>query len=118
VRTETDKDVLGLVGSPNRDGRTYQMVTAALEGAAKAGAQVELIHMADHVVEPCKDCLPWECKDSLKCTYPDVAFDSLSGKLLHCDALVLAGADRRRNSASPAGRRALGEGTGAHAWPA
>jgi len=86
---ETDKDVLGLVGSPNRDGRTYQMVAAALEGAAKAGAQVKLIHMADHVVEPCKDCLPWECKDSLKCTYPDVAFDYLSGKLLHCGALVL-----------------------------
>lgn len=85
----TDKDVLGLVGSPNRDGRTYQMVTAALEGAAKAGARVELIHMADHVVEPCKDCLPWECKDSLKCAYPDVAFDYLSSKLLHCGALVL-----------------------------
>lgn len=83
------KGVLGLVGSPNRDGRTYRMVAAALEGAAAAGAAVELVQMADHVVEACKDCLPWKCKDSLKCTYPDPAFDHLSGKLLRCGALVL-----------------------------
>jgi NAD(P)H-dependent FMN reductase len=81
--------VLGLVGSPNREGRTYRMVTAALEGAARAGAQVELVQMADHVVEACKDCLPWECKDTLKCAYPDAAFEYLSRKLLHCGALVL-----------------------------
>jgi NAD(P)H-dependent FMN reductase len=81
--------VLGLVGSPNRDGRTFQMVTAALEGAAKAGASVELVQMADHVVEACKDCLPWECKDTLKCKYDDPAFEYLSEKLLHCGALVL-----------------------------
>ena len=81
--------VLGLVGSPNRDGRTYEMVTAALEGAARAGAEVQLVQLADHVVEACKDCLPWECKDTLKCAYPDAAFAYLSQKLLHCGALVL-----------------------------
>jgi NAD(P)H-dependent FMN reductase len=45
--------------------------------------------MADHVVEACKDCLPWECKDSLKCAFADPAFELLSGKLLGCGALVL-----------------------------
>jgi multimeric flavodoxin WrbA len=82
-------NVLGLVGSPNRDGRTYQVVTAALDGAAKAGARVELIQVADHVVGACKDCLPWECKDTLKCVYPDPAFEYLSSRLLRCGALVL-----------------------------
>jgi len=86
--TETG-NILGLVGSPNRDGRTYQVVTAALDGAAKAGARVELIQVADHVVGACKDCLPWECKDTQKCVYPDPAFEHLSGRLLHCGALVL-----------------------------
>jgi multimeric flavodoxin WrbA len=84
-----NRSVLGLVGSPNREGRTYQMVSAALEAAAKAGASVELVQVADHVVDACKDCLPWECKDTLKCAYPDPAFEYLSGKLLHCGALVL-----------------------------
>ena len=84
-----NQSVLGLVGSPNRDGRTYRAVRAALDGAAKAGARVELVQMADHVVEACKDCLPWECKDTLKCAYPDASFEHLSQKLLGCGALVL-----------------------------
>jgi NAD(P)H-dependent FMN reductase len=45
--------------------------------------------MADQVVEACKDCPPWECKDTLKCAYPDAAFEYLSDKLLHCGALLL-----------------------------
>ncbi|HYL81821.1 MAG TPA: NAD(P)H-dependent oxidoreductase [Candidatus Acidoferrum sp.] len=84
-----NENVLGLVGSPNRQGRTYQMVSAALQGAAQAGAKVELVQMADHVVEACKDCVPWECMTTLKCQYPDPAFDYLSEKLLHCGGLVL-----------------------------
>jgi len=65
------------------------MVTAALNGAVASGAQVELIQVADHVVDACKDCLPWECKDTLKCSYADAAFEYLSEKLLGCGALVL-----------------------------
>ena len=81
--------VLGLVGSPNRDGRTNRVVSAALAGAASAGAQTEIVQMADHVVEACKDCLPWVCKDNLKCTYKDPAFEYLSDRIRNCGALVL-----------------------------
>ena len=81
--------VLGLVGSPNRDGRTNQLVKAALEGAARASAPTELIHMADHVVAACKDCQPWVCLTNQKCTYEDNAFEFLSQKVLSCGALVL-----------------------------
>ena len=63
---EADGIVLGLVGSPNKEGRTNQLVKAALEGAATAGATVELLQMADHVVDACKDCLPWVCQTNLK----------------------------------------------------
>jgi multimeric flavodoxin WrbA len=65
------------------------MVQAALDGASRAGARIELVQMADHVVEACKDCLPWECKDTLKCAYADPAFEYLSAKLFHCGALIL-----------------------------
>ena len=81
--------VLGLVGSPNRDGRTFQLVTAALQGAAEAGAEVELVQMADHVVDACKDCLPWTCKDERECAYSDAGFEYLADKFLSCGALVL-----------------------------
>ena len=81
--------VVGLVGSPNRVGRTNQLVAAALEGARRAGAATELVQMADHVVAACKDCLPWVCQTNLKCTYEDAAFEYLSEKVLNCGALVL-----------------------------
>ncbi len=38
-----NKTVLGLVGSPNSGGLTNRLVTAALEGAARAGAAIELV---------------------------------------------------------------------------
>ena len=81
--------VLGLVGSPNRDGRTNQMVSAALEGAAAAGARTEIVQMADHVVSACKDCVPWVCQNNLKCSYEDPAFEFLSDRIRNCGALLL-----------------------------
>ncbi|UCF93412.1 MAG: flavodoxin family protein [Desulfobacterales bacterium] len=81
--------VLGIVGSPNREGRTNQLVAAALDGAARGGASTESIQLADQVVAACKDCLPWVCKDKQKCTYEDEAFEYLSWKILNCGALVV-----------------------------
>jgi multimeric flavodoxin WrbA len=81
--------VLGMVGSPNRDGLTNQLVSAALEGASRVGAPTELVQMADHVVAPCKDCLPWVCRKKQKCTYEDEAFEFVSHKVLTCGALIL-----------------------------
>ncbi|MCX5907462.1 MAG: flavodoxin family protein [Deltaproteobacteria bacterium] len=81
--------VIGIVGSPNREGRTNLLVKAALDGAARAGAPTELIQMADHVVAACKDCLPWVCQTNRKCTYPDDAFEYLSQKVFGCGALIL-----------------------------
>ena len=85
----TNEIVLGLVGSPNRAGRTNQLVMAALEGASRAGVATELVQMADHVVAACKDCLPWVCLTKQKCTFEDDAFEFLSQKVLNCGALVL-----------------------------
>ena len=82
-----NRPVLGLVGSPNREGRTNQLVIAALEGARRAGMATELIQMADHVVAACKDCLPWVCLTKQKCTFEDGASEFLSQKVLNCGAL-------------------------------
>jgi len=86
---EAKRTVVGIVGSPNRDGRTNRVVAAALQGAARAGASTELIQMADHVVSACKDCMPWVCATVRKCSYEDASFDCLSEKVLSCGALVL-----------------------------
>jgi multimeric flavodoxin WrbA len=85
----SDRIVLGIVGSPNRDGRTSKMVSAVLKGAARKGAPTEIVQLADNVVAACKDCIPWVCVENKKCTYEDEAFDTLSQKILNCAALVL-----------------------------
>ena len=85
----TNRNVIGLVGSPNPDGRTNQLVSAALKGVAQAGVATELIQMSDHVVTACRDCLPWVCKDNLKCTFDDDAFKFYSQKIMDCGALIL-----------------------------
>ena len=86
---EASRNVIGLVGSPNPDGRTNQLVSAALEGVAQAGGTAELIQMSDHVATACRDCLPWVCKDNLKCTFDDDAFTFYSQKIMECGALIL-----------------------------
>lgn len=83
------KTVLGIVGSPNPEGRTFQLVSAALAGAARAGARTELVQLGEHVVAACRDCLPWVCQTNLKCTYEDEALEFVSNKILSCGALVL-----------------------------
>lgn len=84
-----NKTILGLVGSPNPEGRTNQLVSAALASASRAGAAVELVQMSDHVVKACRDCLPWVCLRNLKCTYEDESFEMLSQKILDCGGLIL-----------------------------
>jgi multimeric flavodoxin WrbA len=84
-----NQTVLGLVGSPNKAGRTNELVTSALAGAIRAGVATELIQMSDHVVKACRDCLPWQCNKNLKCTYKDEGFELLSQRILGCGALVV-----------------------------
>lgn len=44
--------IVGIVGSPRRDGRTNQLVDAALLGAAATGAGVRKIYLADYPIRP------------------------------------------------------------------
>jgi len=83
-----EKKIIGLVGSPNKDGRTNEHVEAALAGCRRNGAETELLQLSNHVVKPCKDCLPWICRDELKCTFQDEAFEVLSEKILNCAGIV------------------------------
>jgi multimeric flavodoxin WrbA len=44
--------VLGIVGSPRKDGRTNELVDAALDGASAAGADTRKIYLADYAIAP------------------------------------------------------------------
>jgi multimeric flavodoxin WrbA len=44
--------ILGIVGSPRKNGRTNQLVDAALSGAAEQGAPTRKIYLADYAIKP------------------------------------------------------------------
>ena len=44
--------VLGIVGSPRKNGRTSALIDAALSGAASAGAEAKKIYLVDYDVRP------------------------------------------------------------------
>ena len=79
------KKILGVVGSPRKNGNTHILVSIVLEGARAAGAKTELLFLNDFHIRECDGCHAcWKtqecCKDDdMKLLYP---------KISDCDALV------------------------------
>ncbi|MGZ4857059.1 MAG: flavodoxin family protein [Methanobacteriaceae archaeon] len=48
--------IIGLVGSPRRDGNTEHLVKAALVSAGELGVDTELINLGSAEIEPCIAC--------------------------------------------------------------
>lgn len=55
---------LFLNGSPRKNFNTAQMLQKAMEGAAQAGAETELIHLFDYEFTGCKSCFACKIKGS------------------------------------------------------
>ncbi len=56
--------ILGIVGSPRRNGNTDILVTKLLAGAEDQGAETEIIHLGNLNLRECNGChLCWEGRD-------------------------------------------------------
>ena len=63
--------IIGIVGSPRKDGNTENLVKEALNAAEKVGVETELISLASAEIEPCIACDI--CKATGECAiYDDV----------------------------------------------
>jgi len=73
------RKILGIVGSPRRDGNTSVLVSKILEGAKSAGAWTERLSLPDLKIGECIGCdLCWKsgtCQqdDDMKHLYPKIA---------------------------------------------
>ena len=80
--------VLGLSASPRRDGNSFLLTEAAVEGAREAGHPAELVHVDDHVRHFLRDCR--RCRDENgRCTIDDGFESLLRDHVLPAEAIVI-----------------------------
>jgi len=79
--------VLGIVGSPRKGGNTEIMVNNALEAARSAGAETEIVLLAEKRVEPCDGC--GVCSETGKCKIDD-DFELVFNMMTEADGLIFA----------------------------
>ncbi len=84
--------VIGFNGSPRKTWNSAQMLESALEGAAAAGAETELIHLGELSFSGCRSC--FACKRLGGKSFGRCAVqDDLTGPLaraLEADAIVIS----------------------------
>jgi multimeric flavodoxin WrbA len=88
--------ILGISGSPRKDGNTAGMVKFCLEWAEKMGyVETEYLSLADYEFKPCTGCMRCfgfmaPADDEYKCyDYEDDDIKVLAPKVAECDGLLL-----------------------------
>jgi len=65
--------IVGIVGSPNKNGRTHQLVNKAVSGAASAGAETDIMYLGDEDIQPCRGCKLQKCWEDGICKLDESA---------------------------------------------
>ncbi|WP_326975178.1 flavodoxin family protein [Caproicibacter sp. BJN0012] len=82
--------VIAVNGSPRKSWNTATLLQKALDGAASAGAETELIHLYDLKYRGCTSCFACKRKNGIPghCAMRDDLTDVLE-KITRCDVLLL-----------------------------
>lgn len=80
--------IIGIVGSPHKNGMTAKLTRRALDGAAFCGADTEMIYLADYKLKPCIGC-GGNCWDTHRCVL-DASFSELYERLQNADGLIMS----------------------------
>jgi len=79
--------VLGIYGSPRKDGNSDKLLDEALKGAKSAGAQVSAVYCRDLKMSGCVEC--GGCDKTGQCVVND-DMQSVYPRLLEADAIIVA----------------------------
>ena len=79
------KRVLGVVGSPRREGNTHILVSTILEGAKEAGAATDILFLNDLRIRECDGC--HACWQRRPCSKHDDMND-VYPKIVESDAII------------------------------
>lgn len=79
-------NILGICGSPIRDGSTDLLVREMLRGAQSAGAVVDCVYLNELEIMPCQSC--GQAPEEGYCFFSD-GMDEIYDKFDRCDAIVV-----------------------------
>jgi len=79
--------VLGISGSPRKDGNTATLVKLILDRCHKAGIETEFVSLAGKKILPCLGCE--KCRETKWCIIEKDDWDKVVKKVLDCDVLVI-----------------------------
>jgi multimeric flavodoxin WrbA len=79
--------VLGVVGSPRRNGNTERLVAEALRVIEEKGVKTELLRLAGKEIKPCDACLA--CRKTGECHTKD-DFQPIFDKMVKADGIILS----------------------------
>jgi len=79
--------VLGIAGSPRRNGNTELLIREFMRGAEAGGHETELIILSELKISPCTSC--GSCQKTGKCIMID-DMQPMHKKLLEADCIVFA----------------------------
>ena len=79
--------VLGISGSPRKDGNTATLVKVILDRCHKAGIETEFVSLAGKKILPCLGCE--KCRETKWCIIEKDDWDKVIKKVLECDVLII-----------------------------
>ena len=79
-------NVVGISGSPRRNGNTACLIKKSLEEIETHGIETELISLSEYNITDCRGCE--RCKDSYSCVIKD-DMQKIYPKLVSADAIVV-----------------------------
>ena len=80
--------IIGIAGSPRKDGNTELLVKEALSAAESEGAKTELVSLAGKTITPCDGCRT--CRKTKKCHIRNDDLPPIFKKMLRADGIILA----------------------------
>ena len=83
------KKILGLAGSPRKNGNSDTLLTALLASAKKDGAETEKIYLIDSKIKPCLVCEKCHEGGRKPCALVD-DFNKIADKMVTADIIVVA----------------------------
>ncbi len=78
--------ILGILGSPRKNGNTHILMEKLFQGAREKGAETELIFLNELNIKQCDGC--WACGEGKNCPKAD-DMNPIYSKIFECDAIIL-----------------------------